>query len=99
MDHEIIERYIGQPARLPRELRARIEREWGDRLIRSWDEKWMSMSASVGDLIGAGLLGARPGEVVVADSTTVNMYKLLWAGLNLEAKDMPANVGGQFYPL
>src|SRR5262245_19956523 len=71
--------------RLPKEtverLRQVVEGEWGDRLIWSWDEKWMSMAASVGDLIGTGLVGARPGEVVVADSTTVNLYKLLWAGL------------------
>jgi kynureninase len=71
--------------RLPKEtverLRQVVEGEWGDRLIRSWEEKWMTMSASVGDLIGTGLLGARPGEVVVADSTTVNLYKLLWAAL------------------
>jgi kynureninase len=71
--------------RLPKEtverLRQVVEGEWGDRLIRSWEEKWMRMSANVGNLIGTGLLGARPGEVVVADSTTVNLYKLLWAAL------------------
>jgi kynureninase len=75
--------------RLPKEtvgrLREVVEGEWGDRLIRSWDEKWMTMAASVGDLIGTGLVGARPGEVVVADSTTVNLYKLLWAGLAARA--------------
>jgi kynureninase len=72
--------------RLPTEtidrLRGVVEGEWGDRLIRSWDERWMDMAASVGDRIAAGLLGARPGEVVVADSTTVNLYKLLWAALD-----------------
>jgi kynureninase len=72
--------------RLPKDTVARlrdvVEGEWGDRLIRSWDEKWMTMSASVGDLIGIGLVGARPGEVVVADSTTVNLYKVLGAALD-----------------
>src|SRR5262249_48750919 len=71
--------------RLPKEtvvrLRHVIDEEWGDRLIRSWDERGMTLAASVGDLIGTGLLGARAGEVVVADSTTVNLYKLLWAAL------------------
>jgi kynureninase len=71
--------------RLPKDtvgrLRQVVEGEWGDRLIRSWDEKWMATASSVGNLIGTGLVGARAGEVVVADSTTVNLYKLLWAGL------------------
>ena len=72
--------------RLPKEtvvrLREVVDEEWGDRLIRSWDEGWMTLAASVGDLIGTGLVGARAGEVVVADSTTVNLYKLLWAALD-----------------
>jgi kynureninase len=58
-----------------------VESEWGDRLIRSWDEGWMDLATRVGDLIGDALVGARPGEVVVADSTTVNLYKLLGAAL------------------
>jgi kynureninase len=59
-----------------------VEGEWGDRLIRSWDEGWMDLAARVGDLIASALIGARPGEVVVADSTTVNLYKLLAAALD-----------------
>jgi kynureninase len=56
--------------------------EWGDRLIRSWDEGWLSMPATVGDLLGERLLGAAPGQVVVSDSTSVNLYKLAVAALD-----------------
>jgi kynureninase len=56
-----------------------IRREWGDGLIRSWnDHDWVSASRRVGDKIAA-LIGAREGEVVVADSTSVNLFKLLMA--------------------
>ena len=57
-----------------------IEREWGSRLIRGWNEGWMSAPARVGDKI-ARLVGARQGEVVLADSTSVNLFKLGWAAL------------------
>jgi kynureninase len=57
-------------------LRDEAGRGWGDRLVRAWDEGWMELAAGIGDLIGTNLLGARPGEVVVGDSTTVNLYKL-----------------------
>lgn len=71
--------------RLPRETPARlaelVERQWGDRLIRSWTERWMELPQRVGDLIGAELLGAAPGQVSVADSTTVCFHKLAAAAL------------------
>lgn len=60
-----------------------ISGEWGDGLIRSWtDHDWISMQRRTGDKI-AGLIGARPGEVIVADSVSVNIFKLLCAALNL----------------
>jgi kynureninase len=70
---------------LPRATRARIEevvtKEWGQGLIRSWnDHNWIDAPLRVGDKI-AKLIGARGGEVVVADSTSVNLYKLLGAAL------------------
>jgi kynureninase len=63
-------------------LRRVAEEEWGDRLIRSWEERWIDLSVRIGDMIGIGLLGARPGETLVADSTTVNLYKLCVAALD-----------------
>ena len=72
--------------RLPRRsierLRTVIEHEWGSRLVRSWNEGWMDLPLRVGDLIGERLLGAAPGQVAVADSTSVNLYKLAVAALD-----------------
>jgi kynureninase len=55
--------------------------EWGAGLISSWAH-WMDLPQQAGDLLGRHLLGAAPGQVVVADSTTVNLYKLAWAALD-----------------
>ena len=63
-------------------LREVVKREWGARLIRGWDEGWIDLPVTVGDQIG-GLLGAAPGQVVVADSTSVCFYKLACAALDL----------------
>jgi kynureninase len=72
--------------RLPRRslerLREVVGREWGERLIRSWNEGWMDLPARAGDLLGKHLLGAAPGQVVVSDSTSVNLYKLAAAALD-----------------
>ena len=57
-----------------------VRTEWGKGLIRSWDH-WVDLPRRAGDLLGRHLLGAAPGQVVVADSTTVNLYKLACAAL------------------
>ena len=54
--------------------------EWGDGLVRSW-ETWVDIAERVGDRIGAGLLGAVPGETLAGDSTTVNLFKALSAAI------------------
>ncbi|HEX9259481.1 MAG TPA: kynureninase, partial [Acidimicrobiales bacterium] len=59
-----------------------IEREWGDALSRSWNGSWWDAPRRVGDKV-ATLIGAEPGEVVVGDSTSVNLYKLVAAALRL----------------
>jgi kynureninase len=58
-----------------------VRHGWGTGLIGSW-EHWLDLPQRVGDLLGRHLLGAAPGQVVVADSTTVNLYKLAWAALD-----------------
>ena len=54
---------------------------WGRKLIRGWDH-WLEMPTAIGDLIGRTLLDARKGEVVVADSTTVDFYRVVSAALD-----------------
>ena len=72
---------------LPHAVRARLARtldeEWGAMLIRGWNQAgWMDLPARVGDQI-ARLVGAAPGSVVAADSTSINVYKVLTAALSL----------------
>ncbi len=71
------------PAATPARLRAVVEQQWGVNLIRGWNTHgWFSMQQRVGEKIGR-LIGARPGETLVADSTSVNLFKLLGAALDL----------------
>jgi kynureninase len=73
---------LGRLPRATADRLARLIREgWGGELIRGW-EHWLDLPTTVGDLIGTTLLGARPGEVVVADSTTVDFYRLVSAALD-----------------
>jgi kynureninase len=72
---------------LPRATQARIaevvSREWGAGLVRSWS-RWIGLPGQVGDFVGEHLIGAAPGQVVVCDSTTVNLYKLACAALDAQ---------------
>ena len=61
-------------------LSALVRDDWGGRVVRGWDA-WMELPVRVGDALAAGFLGARPGEVIVSDSTTVNLYRLAVAAL------------------
>ncbi|MGH3096364.1 MAG: kynureninase [Streptosporangiales bacterium] len=70
--------------RLPRATVDRLDgvlrEEWGGELIGGWGH-WMDLPTSVGDLIGMHLLGAASGQTVVADSTSVNLYRLAGAAV------------------
>ena len=69
------------PKATPDRLRAVATSEWGQGLIRSWnDADWIGAPSRIGAKI-APLIGAKPHEVIVADSTSVNLFKLLAAGL------------------
>jgi kynureninase len=72
---------------LPRATAARVQQvvqqEWGRDLIGSWNSAgWITLAQRVGDKIAA-CVGARPGELVAADSTSVNLYKVLSAAAGI----------------
>jgi kynureninase len=73
--------------RAPRSTLKRLQslyaEQWGGRLIRGWTEGWVDLPEQVGDRLGSAVLGAAPGQVVVADSTSVNLYKALHAATGL----------------
>jgi kynureninase len=70
--------------RLPKSTRDRlrhaVEVEWADDLIRGWD-RWIELGREAGDVL-AEIVGARPGEVALSDSTSVNLYKLAAAAVH-----------------
>jgi kynureninase len=59
-----------------------ISGQWGERLIRSWNEGWYQQSVRLGKKI-AQIIGAHPDEVIVSDSTSVNLYKLVYGALKI----------------
>jgi kynureninase len=79
---------------LPRRTAARLahvaSREWGEGLIRSWNSAgWIDLPQRIGDKIAA-LIGAGAGEVSVADSTSLNVFKTLSAAVALQRVDASA---------
>ena len=79
---------------LPKTAAARVAEavtnEWGQGLVRSWNSAgWFDAPQRLGNKI-AQLVGAQPGEVVATDSTSINLYKVLSAALNIAAVDAPA---------
>ncbi|MFY8082107.1 MAG: kynureninase [Rubrivivax sp.] len=77
------------PAAAPARVAQVVQQEWGQGLIRSWNAAgWMNLSQRVGDKI-ARLVGAGAGELVVADSTSVNLFKAISAALGLARDGAP----------
>jgi kynureninase len=73
---------LGRPLSVTAErLAGFVAGPWGRGLIRSWDEAWMAEPLTVGDRLAEVALGAAPGQVTVADSTSVLLYKLMRAGI------------------
>jgi kynureninase len=60
-----------------------VEKQWGTNLIESWNKNWYTKSEELGNKI-AKIIGASSGEVIVSDSTSVNLYKLAKAALKLQ---------------
>ena len=73
---------LGRPLkRTVTDISSFIEQGWGGRLIRGWDEEWLDLPQAIGDQLGRAALGAAPGQTIIADSTTVVLYKLIRAAL------------------
>ncbi|MBN1302536.1 MAG: kynureninase [Melioribacteraceae bacterium] len=73
--------------RLPLKSKSKLDEvinlQWGERLIRSWNEKWLDMPKKAAHKI-AGIIGAEPEEVLICDSTSINLYKLVLAALHYQ---------------
>ena len=71
------------PTKTIKNLNKTINEEWGKDLINSWNKaNWINLPQALGDKI-APLLGAKSGEVVVVDSTSLNLFKVLTSALRL----------------
>ena len=71
------------PRRTAEVLDSTVSDTWGRDLIRGWNAGWYDAPGRIGDRIGQ-LVGARNGQVVVSDSTSVNLFKLVMAALSLQ---------------
>ncbi|KAA1420598.1 kynureninase [Mumia zhuanghuii] len=71
------------PLRTLERVEQTLRHAWGERLIRSWEEGWLDLPEQVGDRLATACLGAAAGQTVVAESTSVNIFKLLHAGCSL----------------
>ena len=71
------------PLETKKQLQTVIENQWGIKLIESWNRHWYEKSVELGDKI-AKIVGASEGEVIISDSTSVNLFKLAYAALKLQ---------------
>ncbi len=77
------------PKTAPARVAHAVTHEWGTDLIKSWNTAgWFTLPQRVGDKI-ARVIGAQPGEVVAADSTSINLFKVLAAALHIAQADHP----------
>ncbi|MEZ0325729.1 MAG: kynureninase [Fimbriimonas sp.] len=85
-DPEVIYLDGNSLGRMPRRtlplMQELLAQQWGSELIRSWPDSWLSLPSQLGAKI-AQLIGAQDDEVLVCDSTSVNLYKLVHAALAL----------------
>ncbi|WBB80745.1 kynureninase [Micromonospora sp. WMMD882] len=85
------------PAATPDALDRLVRQEWGAGLVRSWSG-WIDWGRRLGDRLATHVLGARPGEVVVSDSTSVNLYKLAAAALDASPGRRTVLVDAEEFP-
>lgn len=66
-----------------------VHQQWGERLIRGWDERWMDLPTHLGDGLARICLGAAAGQTAIGDSTTVWLYKLMRAAVDHAVRTDP----------
>ena len=77
------------PKAAPQRIARVVNEEWGNGLIVSWNKaRWFDLPQRLGDKV-AMLVGARPGELVCTDSTSINLYKVLFAALSIAQQNAP----------
>ena len=64
-----------------------VNYQWGNRLIRSWNEGWYELSSRLGNKL-APIVGAKPGEVIFTDSTSQNLFKLITGALRFQPEKL-----------
>ena len=75
---------LGRPTKAGVErINAFMTQDWGGRLIRGWDEQWFDLPVTIGDALADATLGAAPGQTTIGDSTTVLLYKLARAAIDM----------------
>ena len=74
---------LGRLPKATKTMMADLIDQWGDRLIRFWSEDHFNIARDLGNKV-AQLIGASPGEVIIGESTSVNMYKLFLAALEVQ---------------
>ena len=74
---------LGRLPKATKDLFDELLNDWGDRLIRVWKEKHFDIARGVGHKV-ADLIGAHHDEVIIGESTSVNMFKLFVATLQLQ---------------
>jgi len=73
------------PLKTQSNLNQVVNKQWGERLVRNWNEGWYDLPGKVGAKI-AKIIGAQEDEVIIADSTSINLYKLVLAALQYQSE-------------
>jgi len=71
------------PKRTVIEMKKTVENEWGERLIRGWNDRWMNLPSEVGAKI-AKIIGAKPDEVIMCDTTSIALFKLVYGAMRYQ---------------
>src|SRR3954471_20756080 len=80
------------PAAAPEAFDRIVREEWGAKLIDGWNAGWYDAPTALGDRL-ARLVGAQPGEVIVADTTSINLMKVVHAALSIGRRSRTAVIG------